>query len=437
MNSLLFFFFSIMFFVGAKGQSSFPDAMKMGDDEFKKKEYRKAINFYLAAEAFDASKKNEVKDKVNQAFNEIEKLRNEAEAAKKRALIEKENAEKANRETAMAKIESDSAKNKAIKSDSVTKIALAKAQKLIDAFYFHKDRFALVYKEHENRFFFIDENGDEIRRLGRWDKAEQFNKIGLAKVGNIDWGGAFGLGLSPDTTLAAFDFLMDTSGKRYAIITDKGQLRYLNSIDGYAVDYSFTKIKDSNNLFFGDKDVRILILSENKLESLPPEIRELKNLRKLDLSKNYLKSLPSEIGELKYLTGLYLSKNYFTSLSPEIGKLNNLTELDLTGNQLDSLPKEIGELKNLTELYLRNNHLEKLPKELGQLKNLTTLDLANDQNILAQIDPYALTNSLKSLPEEIGKLKKLKRLFLTGNSIPKTEIEKIRKLLPNCKIYTE
>jgi len=136
MNRLLFFFFCMIFFAAANGQSSYVEAMKMGDDEFKRKEYRKAINFYFAAEAFDlnGTKKDEVKAKINSAFNEIEKLKDQAEAAKKQALIEKDKAEKANRESAKAKIESDSAKNRAIRSAEETKNALTRITKARDAF---------------------------------------------------------------------------------------------------------------------------------------------------------------------------------------------------------------------------------------------------------------------------------------------------------------
>ena len=77
----LFFFFCLIFFFSAKGQSSYAEAMKQGDDAFKKGQYKTAINKYFAAEAFDPTKKNEVKDRVNKAFIAIETLRKKAENA--------------------------------------------------------------------------------------------------------------------------------------------------------------------------------------------------------------------------------------------------------------------------------------------------------------------------------------------------------------------
>ncbi|WP_195743080.1 leucine-rich repeat domain-containing protein, partial [Leptospira interrogans] len=66
-------------------------------------------------------------------------------------------------------------------------------------------------------------------------------------------------------------------------------------------------------------DVRVLILSEQKLTTLPKEIKQLQNLKLLDLGHNQLTALPKEIGQLR-----------------------NLQELDLSFNSLTTLPKEVG-----------------------------------------------------------------------------------------------
>ncbi|MCR8649633.1 hypothetical protein A1343_17555 [Leptospira interrogans serovar Bataviae] len=44
---------------------------------------------------------------------------------------------------------------------------------------------------------------------------------------------------------------------------------------------------------------------------------------------------------------------------------------------------------------------------------------------------------LTTLPKEIGQLKNLKRLELDNNQLSSEEKERIRKLLPKCKIYFE
>src|SRR5258705_7053315 len=90
MKQFLFLLFSIFLLVVAKAQSSYAEAMQQGDAEFKKGQYKTAINIYFAAEAFDPTKKDVVKAKVNRVFDRIDALRKEAEAAKKEAVAQKE-----------------------------------------------------------------------------------------------------------------------------------------------------------------------------------------------------------------------------------------------------------------------------------------------------------------------------------------------------------
>ena len=112
--------------------------------------------------------------------------------------------------------------------------------------------------------------------------------------------------------------------------------------------------------------------------------------------------------------------NQLTNLPKEIGQLTNLTLLNLWDNQLKSLPKEIGQLTNLTSLRLLKTQLTSLPKEIGQLTKLSKLSLFNNQ--------------LTSLPKEIGQLTKLTELDLSENKFSNSEKERIKNLLPNCKI---
>jgi hypothetical protein len=200
-------------------------------------------------------------------------------------------------------------------------------------------------------------------------------------------------------------------------------------------------------------NLKSLNLSSNELSGLPKEIGQLKNLTNLNLPYNQLVNLPKEIGELKNLTTLNLENNKLESMPFEIGKLTNLESLrlgnnayDYGPNQLVHLPTSIGQLKNLRNLELHGNELTDLPREIGELKNLTTLYLSS--NKLTNLPPeiggldnleslYLSNNKLTGLPNEIGKLKNLITLDLSGNKIPKIEIEKVRKLLPNCEIITD
>ena len=252
--------------------------------------------------------------------------------------------------------------------------AYSKAEKLIDAFYFYDDKFALAYKN--NSFYFIDKNGDFVSKLCRWQKAEQFDaQTGFAKVSHDkDWRKIY---------------LLDTLGNYY---------RYANNI------------KDLDN------DLQILDLSHGGLQQFPLEICNLTKLIKLNLYNNGLDNLPSGIRNLTNLTELNLLNNHLTKLPPEIWELPNLKKIDLGHNQIDTLSSEIKKLSNLTDLLIYGNRLRKLPPEIGELSNLKTL-------ILFQ-------NKLDTLPPEIGNLTNLIKLDLSNNQFKKipSSIEKLSNL---------
>ena len=161
-----------------------------------------------------------------------------------------------------------------------------------------------------------------------------------------------------------------------------------------------------------------LILCENDLTVLPPEIGKLDTVEILDANNNRLNSLPEEIGDLKTLTQLYLAHNklFFMPLTPKLGQLCNLQLLVLSDNKLDELPRELSQCSALTSLDLSENALKTLPPEFGRLENMTTLNLANNQ--------------LRQLPSEVGNMRSLSELLLTHNLLMQVppEIANMRSL---------
>lgn len=91
-----------------------------------------------------------------------------------------------------------------------------------------------------------------------------------------------------------------------------------------------------------------------------------------------------------FLTKLYLNNNRLQSIPPEIGQLRNLMHLDLSLNQISVLPPEMGMLVNLKVLLLVDNKVEVIPYELG---NLFALDmLAVDGNPLNETQYTVINN---------------------------------------------
>ncbi len=202
--------------------------------------YKEAIDKYTTAVDCDAKlsatanieikamfdKINKLKDDAIKAKNEIVKQKQIAQTqaenalkAQKEAQVQAENAKKAEEKALKeaenarkAKTQADTSAAQAKRAQTQTKTALQKAKKLIDAFYFYDDKFALAYgtKGDNNAkvFYFINKNGDEVSKLGKWSKAEQFDDRGFAKVEDVAYDGNI------------TRYLLDTLGNSYRVAYD-------------------------------------------------------------------------------------------------------------------------------------------------------------------------------------------------------------------------
>lgn len=103
-------------------------------------------------------------------------------------------------------------------------------------------------------------------------------------------------------------------------------------------------------------ELQELYLRRMRVSVFPSDIINLKQLRILDLSQNSLQSIPQGIENLTSLAELDLSDNNISSLPPELGLLEpSLQVLKLEGNPLRSIRRAIldrgtkGVLKYLKE----------------------------------------------------------------------------------------
>ncbi len=145
----------------------------------------------------------------------------------------------------------------------------------------------------------------------------------------------------------------------------------------------------------------------------------LTTLQRLDLTGCGLQKLPDWITTLTQLQHLSLggmlwgwdngNTNSLTELPETISQLTQLQTLDLSLNNLSSLPKGFSALRELKSLNLTHNKISQIPEVLTSLTNLQSLDFSND------LDPMYAQNETK-------------------NTVPVDEKERIRSLLPNCRI---
>lgn len=158
-----------------------------------------------------------------------------------------------------------------------------------------------------------------------------------------------------------------------------------------------------------------LVLSGNKLTSLPGSVGKLSKLKLLDVSWNELTELPTEISNLTDLQSLIVSSNKLTSLHENLDGLSWLLVVKFDNNSFEEFPMCLLNQDNpkirLSEIHGSKNSIQSLPPEINRLTALRLLDLRDNQ--------------LTSMPGEVGDCVKIKDIFLTGNKFSDQKFLKI------------
>uniref|UniRef100_A0A8C6DMB6 Leucine-rich repeat and calponin homology domain-containing protein 4 n=1 Tax=Moschus moschiferus TaxID=68415 RepID=A0A8C6DMB6_MOSMO len=144
-----------------------------------------------------------------------------------------------------------------------------------------------------------------------------------------------------------------------------------------------------------------LSLYHNCLRCLNPALGNLTALTYLNLSRNQLSSLPPYICQLP-LRVLIVSNNKLGALPPDISALGSLRQLDVSSNELQSLPTELCTLPTLRDLNVRRNQLSTLPDELADLP-LVRLDFS--------------CNRISRIPVSFCRLRHLQVILLDSNPL--------------------
>lgn len=324
---------------------------------------------------------------------------------------------KAKQQAEKALLLAEKAEKRAIASQKLTEDALDKANKLIGAFYFYADRYALTYGQTGaiTAFYFIDKNGDEVKQLGKWRQALPFDYSGYANV----------------TGFFGEKYLLDTLGNRFRVAYNLSEINAATK----ALDLRGTRLNAFPRQILGHTQLEIIILTgdadilspDKKPISLPSNINRLTQLRSLQIHDFRLKELPENIGLLTNLERLDLGLGNDLKYLPEsFAQLSELRHLDLGSNQLEALPKQFSDLSNLIVLELDGSNLVGLPHNFDQLKKLKYLNLASNKlsqlptnfGALSSLEYLDLEfNKLDRLPQSFSKLTQLKHLDLTANEL--------------------
>jgi len=122
----------------------------------------------------------------------------------------------------------------------------------------------------------------------------------------------------------------------------------------------FREFCESEKIF----DIKHVNLDGWNLESIPPEIFNLKNLKSLSLEFNHITEIAHDISKLTSLKYLYLCYNCLKTLPENIGLLNSLKSLNIIHNNISNLPNSMENLKNLKYIYVRGTQINQTPEFL-------------------------------------------------------------------------
>jgi hypothetical protein len=123
------------------------------------------------------------------------------------------------------------------------------------------------------------------------------------------------------------------------------------------------------------KKLRILFCSDNEFRHLPPVLAECQGLSMIGFKSNRIEEVTALPSSLRWLI---LTDNRIGSLPASIGKCTPLQKLMLSGNRLTSLPEEMAACVNLELVRLAANRFESLPDWLLELPRLAWLAFAGN-----------------------------------------------------------
>ena len=123
--------------------------------------------------------------------------------------------------------------------------------------------------------------------------------------------------------------------------------------------------------------LRIIFCSDNLFTELPAVLGRCKNLTMVGFKANQISSVPDE-ALAPTLRWLILTDNRIHSLPKSIGQCTQMQKLMLAGNQLSDLPAELANCSQLELLRLSANRFSVLPPWLLAMPRLAWLALAGN-----------------------------------------------------------
>ena len=137
--------------------------------------------------------------------------------------------------------------------------------------------------------------------------------------------------------------------------------------------------------------LKIIFASNNCFESLPEALGQCKNLEMVGFKSNQIKEVPPQ-SLPKKLRWLILTDNKIQSLPESLGDRPRLQKLALAGNRLTTLPCSMSKLHNLELLRISANQLTAFPEQLIKLPKLAWFAFAGNPFCQTDLQSQSVPN---------------------------------------------
>ncbi|XP_051509168.1 leucine-rich repeat-containing protein 47-like [Myxocyprinus asiaticus] len=125
-------------------------------------------------------------------------------------------------------------------------------------------------------------------------------------------------------------------------------------------------------------ELNTLNVSCNSITALPDGLSRCVKLASINVSKNAISRLPEDLwsSSLELLSSIIASENAIEELSSEVRNLTALKVLDLSSNKLQELPSELADCPKLKEINFKGNKLKdkRLEKMVNGCQTKSVLD---------------------------------------------------------------
>jgi hypothetical protein len=145
------------------------------------------------------------------------------------------------------------------------------------------------------------------------------------------------------------------------------------------------------------RKLRVLFCSDNQFTAVPEVLGQCSELSMIGFKANQIRTLPAAALPPQ-LRWLILTDNQLAELPPEIGNCPLLEKLMLAGNQLTALPATLARCTNLGLLRIAANQLTELPAWLLAMPRLSWLAYAGNPFSAAAEAEVVAQHPIASIP---------------------------------------